>query len=266
LISQEYSVYSSVKSEIEQSIINLVEKFKRAMTNYLQKKQSDLTMCALDALSISVLDREEYWREKTARDVEKLHALRLQEVLNEVPAGAVSASSIMYPDHERKILDNDLSLSMWIDGISSPGSSTGASQRHRNILTHSPGSTKSDSSKRKAAHRGAPDRRRGGTEGGGVVNGSSSGNESSRRSGNILQTSSPREGFLRIRDINSSNILHDNTIDVAPVALGVGGAAGFSDDEEDYCDVSNRDMNTPLKGGRSSSAHSAQEYFTQAHR
>lgn len=232
------SVHTNVKSEIEESIIHLVEKIKEAILSYLEKKQADLTMCALDALSISVLDREEYWRQKTNRDVEKLHALRLQEVLNEVPVNPSPSKPQHFQTSDseaygRKCQDSDLSLSMWIEGVSSPGSSSvGTSQRHRNILTHSPISAKSSSGKRE------------------------------RRGDRGNDGKGPREGFLRIRDINSSNILRDDVIDVAPVALGVGGNVEFSDDDEYDSDVH---LGTPRKGFASKS-HSTQEYFTQARR
>ncbi|CAE7592486.1 unnamed protein product, partial [Symbiodinium microadriaticum] len=223
------TLHHGAKNELETSMLSLVHKFKATILAYLEQKQAALTLCALDALSISVLDREDYWKEKTKRDLEKLHTLKLQEVYNDVdrvtPSSAHSDEFHFSPEKRRTGASglDDISLSMWIGGVNSPGNNAlRASERHRSILVHSPSPV-----------------------------------PKGRLKANQATVSPPtREGHIRIRDINSSNILHDNIVDAAPVALGVGGHPLREQTETLYANDSC--VVTP--------SHSAEEYFQHAHR
>ena len=183
------SAHLATKNELEATIISVVDKFKAAITEYLQQKQTSLTVCALDALSMHVLDREEYWKEKTKRDVEKLHKLKLQEVYNDVSSENHTAAPFSPGSGRATSPEKDISLSMWIDSVSSPGTTAlRTSERHRSILTHSPNPPKCNRS-------------------------------------SDAQTSplASEQSHMRIRDITPANILQDAVIDTAPVSLGVGG-------------------------------------------
>ena len=74
--------FHGIHKDIETRARKILEIYKHRILEFLHTKQASLTIAALDALSVAVLDREEHWKNKIAKDVECYHKLRLQEAMN----------------------------------------------------------------------------------------------------------------------------------------------------------------------------------------
>jgi hypothetical protein len=78
-------------------IQKFLRRFERNLRNHLGSHRKSLQTTAMDQLSSVVLERERFWREKTAKDVQNYHNLKLYEALLSQHLSAPSSPPALIP-------------------------------------------------------------------------------------------------------------------------------------------------------------------------
>lgn len=79
----EYEESKEIIEYVDNQIIDIVNQFDSNVNEYLTAYRNQSKLNILDKLSTIILDREDYWKNKTKKDVENYHNLKLYEYLVE---------------------------------------------------------------------------------------------------------------------------------------------------------------------------------------
>jgi hypothetical protein len=71
----------SLTESIDQQIVSLLKSYETNLQKALSDHHLSIQMRTLDQLSVTVLEREKYWKEKTMVDVQNYHNLKLYEFI-----------------------------------------------------------------------------------------------------------------------------------------------------------------------------------------